>query len=254
MARFGSRLPRRKGPLPFRYVFLLTFVFFCFSTAAGLWIINNGIEPTLMRYAETQTRKIATMVINKAVDKKIASDMNLNKIIQLVPDSSGSSISAINFDTEIINRVKAETTTLVQINLKEAESGNLSVLDPLKEVEVETDKDKKSEGIAYYFPLGQATNNALLGNLGPRIPVRFNAIGDVRSDVESRVEEHGINNAWIKVYIHVEVNVQIIIPFATKITKVEESIPVAMQFIPGKVPQYFNGGEKASPSLQLPSE
>lgn len=252
MAKFGRRLPR-KGPLPFRYVFLLTFVFFSFSTAAGLWIIDKGIEPTLMRYAESQTRKIATLVINKAINKKIANGMDIDKVIELVPVDGGSS-TVLKFNTEIINRVKAETTNIVQMNLKEAERGNLSSLEMLSDVEIVADDDQDEPGIVYYVPLGQATNNALLGNMGPRIPVKFTAIGDVTADVVWDTEDHGINNTLINVSVRVKVNVQIIIPFATKVATVQEDIPIGSIYYPGKVPQFFNGGGDSSPSIQLPGE
>ncbi|HAQ06793.1 MAG TPA: sporulation protein YunB [Bacillus bacterium] len=249
MAKFGRRLPR-KGPLPFRYVFLLTFVFFPFSTAAGLWIIDKGLEPTLMRYAESQTRKIATLVINKAINKKIASGMDIDKVIEFVPVDGGST-TVVKFNTEIINRVKAETTNIVQMNLKEAERGNLTSLEMLSDVEIVTDEDKE-EGIIYYVPLGQATNNALLGNMGPKVPVKFNAIGDVTADVVWETEDHGINNTLINVSVRVKVNVQIIIPFATDIATVQEDIPIGSFYYPGKVPQFYNGGGSTSPAIQLP--
>lgn len=251
MAKFRGRLPR-KGPLPFRYVFLITFVFFSLSTAAGLWIINEGLKPTLVSYADSQTRKIATLVISKAINKKVANVMDINQIIEETPSENGST-NLIKFNTEIINRVLAETTNLVQMNIKEAERGNLSALEFITEVEIEMDETKGEEGIVYYVPLGQATNNALLGNLGPRIPVRFNAIGDIRSDVKTKVTEYGINNAYVEVFIHLEVNVQIIIPFATKVTTVKQDIPVAMGLIRGEVPQFYNGsGKGVAPSLELP--
>jgi sporulation protein YunB len=252
LAKFGHRL-HRKGPLPFRYVFLLTFVFFSFSTAAGLWIIDKGIEPTLMRYAESQTRKIATLVINKAINKKIASGMDIDKVIEFVPVDGGSS-TVVKFNTEIINRVKAETTNIVQMNLKEAERGNLSSLEMLSDVEIVAAKENDEGGIVYYVPLGQATNNALLGNMGPRIPVKFTAIGDVTADVVWETEDHGINNTLINVSVRVKVNVQIIIPFATKVATVQENIPIGSFYYPGKVPQFYNGGGESSPAIQLPGE
>ncbi|NKE07189.1 MULTISPECIES: sporulation protein YunB [Mesobacillus] len=252
MAKFGRRLPR-KGPLPFRYVFLLTFVFFSFSTAAGLWIIDKGLEPTLMKYAESQTRKIATLVINKAINKKIASGMDIDKVIEFVPVDGGTT-TVVKFNTEIINRVKAETTNIVQMNLKEAERGNLTSLEMLSDVELVTDEEDREAGIIYYVPLGQATNNALLGNMGPRVPVKFNAIGDVTADVVWETEEHGINNTLINVSVRVKVNVQIIIPFATEIATVQENIPIGSFYYPGKVPQFYNGGGDTSPAIQLPGE
>lgn len=177
--------------------------------------------------------------------------MDINEIIEESSAENGRS-GMIKFNTEIINRVLAETTNLVQMNIKEAERGNLSSLELLTDVEIEMDETKSEEGIVYYVPLGQATNNALLGNLGPQIPVRFNAIGDIRSDVKTKVTEYGINNAYVEVFIHLEVNVQIIIPFATKITTVKQDIPVAMGLVPGEVPQFYGPGEGSTPSLELP--
>lgn len=252
LAKFRVRLPR-KGPLPYRYVFLLTFVFFTFSTASGLWIINKGIEPTLMSYAETQTKQIATSVISSAEYKANAGGMDIKDIIEYIPNEQEGVIVKLN--TEIIRSVMKETQRLVHQHLKEAEKGNFAFLEGKTDVELNTEESKKNKGIVYEIPLGQATNNALLGNLGPKIPVRFNAVGEVEVDVKPELKPFGINNAWVAVYIEVKVDVQIIVPFATKVTTVVQDIPVAMGTIPGKVPQFFNGGgaDGGGPSIELPS-
>jgi sporulation protein YunB len=236
--------------LPFRYVFLLTFVFFTFSTAMGLWMINKGIEPTLMAYAETQTKQIATSVISSAEYKASAGGMDIKDIIEYVPDDEEGVIVKLN--TEIIRSVMKETQRLVQMNLREAEKGNFHFLES-PDVEMDIDLSKENKGIVYEIPLGQASNIALLGNLGPKIPVRFNAVGEVEVDVKPELKPFGINNAWVAVYIEVKVDVQIIVPFATSITTVRQDIPVAMGTIPGKVPQFYNGGgEGSSPSIEVP--
>ncbi|HLO10708.1 MAG TPA: sporulation protein YunB, partial [Pseudoneobacillus sp.] len=219
MAKFRGRLPR-KGPLPFRYVFLITFVFFTFSTAIGLFLINKGIEPTLMEYAESQTKQIATLVISKAEYKANAGGMDIKDIIEYVPDKEEGVIVKLN--TEIIRSVMKETQRLVHLNLKEAEKGNFEFLESTTDVELDKEKSKKNKGIVYEVPLGQATNIALLGNLGPKIPVRFNAVGEVEVDVKPELKPFGINNAWVAVYIEVKVDVQIIVPFATKVTSVTQ--------------------------------
>ncbi|KON86458.1 sporulation protein [Sporosarcina globispora] len=247
MAKFRGRLPR-KGPLPFRYVFLLTFIFFVISTAAGLWIINEGLKPTLMSYADSQTRKIASLVINNAINKKITNVMDLEEIIEEKGDGSFYTIN-----TEKLNRVKAEVTELVQDNIKQAEKGDLTALESFTDVEIKMEGDKDANGIVYYVPLGQATNNALLGNLGPKIPVKFNAVGSVTSNFITKREDHGINNVYIEVLVRLDVQVQIIIPFATEIITVQEDVPIAIGLIPGEVPQFFNGGDGSSPSIEVPA-
>jgi sporulation protein YunB len=133
-----------------------------------------------------------------------------------------------------------------------AEKGDLSALEQLSDVKIETNKPKDLEGIIWYVPLGQASNITLLGNLGPKIPVRFNAIGNVHPDVKTTVKPMGINNTWIDIAIHLEVSIQIITPFDTKITKLSQNIPVAAGLIQGEVPQFYNGGGSSSPSFELP--
>ncbi|MHC0038984.1 sporulation protein YunB [Pseudoneobacillus sp. C159] len=249
MAKFRGRRSR-KGPLPFRYVFLITFVFFTISTIIGLWVINKGIEPALIAYAEAQTKNIATLVISKAEYKASAGGMDIKEIIEYVPDKDEGVIVRLN--TEIIRSVMKETQRLVHLNLKEAEKGNLEYLESTTDIFLNENESKKGKGIVYEVPLGQATNNALLGNLGPKIPVRFYSIGEVEVDVKPELKPFGINNAWVAVYIEVKVDVQIIVPFATKVTTVIQDIPVAMGTIPGRVPQYYNGGNGEGTSIELP--
>jgi sporulation protein YunB len=249
LARFRGRLPRG-GPLPFRYVFLLTFVFFILSTTVSIWIINKGIEPTLMDIAEKETKRIANLVINNAINQQITEDdIDVKDLITVQQDEYGK-ISSIDFNAAVVQRVLAKTQNRVLKNLKAATQGNLKELE-YPDVEIEIDGPEE-QGIIYYIPLGQAANNTLLGNLGPKIPVRFYVIGDVGADMKDEIEQFGINNAFIKILVHIEVNVQIVIPFATKTTTVSTDIPVAMRIIQGEVPNFYNNGGSADPSFEIP--
>ena len=139
-------------------------------------------------------------------------------------------------------RCKQKLKTLILKNIKEVEHGNLAVLESLEEIEIDYEETNEMEGIAFSIPLGQATNNAILGSLGPKIPIRFTAIGDVQSDVKTKVTEYGINNAHIEVYIALEVNIEIIIPICNRVTTVKRNIPIGMGIFPGDVPQFYNNG------------
>ncbi|KIL42643.1 sporulation protein YunB [Jeotgalibacillus soli] len=240
-----------RGAWPVRYVWLLSCIMFVVFTLLGLWMINTGIKPALMTYAESQTRKIGSLVISKAINREIANVMDINDIIDNVPTDSAEMVTT-KFNTEIINRVLSETTELVQEHLRAIERGDTKVLRSLTELDIEVEESGDMEGIVYTIPLGQAANNALIGNLGPKIPIRFHAVGDVQSNIKSDIREFGINNAYVEVSIHLVVNVQIIVPFATGITTIEQDIPVAMGLIQGQVPEIYNIGEGMSPSLEVP--
>jgi sporulation protein YunB len=242
--------PTRKGPLPLRYVLLLSFIFFLFSTAAGLWIINKSIEPTLMKYAETQTRKIAEIVISNAIEKGNTGSVDA---IQVVPSKDGKPPTA-KLNPEVINNFLAKTTTQILKNLKTAENGDLTTLEQMTDVKINTNPQNNADGLQWYIPIGQVTKSALFGNMGPNIPVRFFAIGDVQPDVKTTFKPMGINNTWIEVSVKLTVSVQIILPFATKVTQITETIPVGGTLIQGDVPQFYNGGGGSAPSIVLPNK
>lgn len=238
-------------PLTARSVWLLSLLLFLLMTVLGLAVINTGVKPTLMLYAESQTKKIGALVISKAVNREIANVMDINEIIENVPTDSAEMVTT-KFNTEIINRVLAETTELVQEQLRAIERGDTAILKSLTELDLEVEDAGNLEGIVYTVPLGQATGNALLGNLGPKVPIRFHAVGNVTSNIKSEIDEFGINNAFVVINIHLVVNVQIIVPFATEVTTIEQDIPVAMGLIQGQVPEIYNVGDGMSPSLEVP--
>ncbi|PLT33988.1 sporulation protein YunB [Bacillus sp. V5-8f] len=243
---------KKKGPLPRRYVFLLSIVFFIFSTAGGIFFINKGIEPALMSYAEAQSRKIAVLVINKAINKKIVDATDTSALIQEIPTRESNGRPSLGWNTALINRIQGETQNLILMNLKEAEKGNFSGLESLTDIDVEMDENAASSGLVFHVPLGQATNIALLGNVGPKIPVKFQALGDAKAMVKWKTVPSGINNTTVDFHIHVVVNIQVILPIATKVTTVEHNIPLGGALIPGDVPQYYNNGANSTPAIELP--
>ena len=212
--------------------------------------LNNQLMPTYLDYAEVQTQKIASYVVSKAINARTTDVLDVNDII--VESENENDMVTIRFNTEVINRVRAETATLVKQYLEQAESGDLSTLPNLDYVEYDVGEMQAGDGIVFFVPLGQAANLPIIGNLGPKIPIRFHIIGNVQTTVEKEVLEFGINNAYVEVSVHIEVNVQIIVPLASSSAKVHQTIPVAMGIVRGHVPQIYTTGDGAQPSIEVP--
>ncbi|MGE8207567.1 sporulation protein YunB [Heyndrickxia sp. NPDC080065] len=244
MVKFRPHKSRR-GPLPLRYVILLTFVFFIFSTVGGLWIVNKGIKPILVRYAESQNQKIAANAVNYAVEEIAKKD--INEILKVVLNEKGN-VSYVEFQPGVLNKITAEVQQLVQSYLNGAEEGDIQDLNY-------ANYKKDSGELVYSIPLGRATNNVLLGNLGPDIPIKFHVIGDTKVNMDYDTEEKGINSTHVKLSIQVKVNVQTIIPFSSKITEYDQTIPLPGGVYKGDVPLYNSGnGNESPPSIQLENE
>ncbi|SFL96073.1 sporulation protein YunB [Salibacterium qingdaonense] len=243
------RKPRLlRGPLPFRYVFLISFILFGLFTVQGLILVEKGIRPTLMAIAHTETQKLATQAINDAISNKIVENIDVEDIIDMQHDNQGN-VSSINFNSKMYNRVQSESVMRVQRYLQMMEEGNIKDLGLPQEIEQELDTEQFTEdGIIHVIPLGQATNNALLAQLGPRVPVRFSAIGHVKASMSESIIESGINNTYVRVSIDIKVDVRVVIPFATDTAVVATSIPVGVAFISGEVPEFYNAGDGDMPS------
>lgn len=239
---------KRWFALPKLTLFLVVFIVLVLLLM--MWL-NNRLAPTYLGYAEVQTNKIASMVISKAINARIANVLDVNEIIEHVPGEQDSMVTT-RFNTEIINRVLSDTNRLVQSHLEQAEAGDLSSLPYIKDIEYDTESMEEDGGVVFFVPLAQAANLPIIGNLGPKIPIRFHVIGNVSSTVDSSIREFGINNAYVEISILLKVNVQVIVPLASKITTVEQRIPVAMGLIQGKVPQIYNTSPDGAPSVEVP--
>lgn len=248
--RMKLRKNNRKGRNSNRLTILL--VSFMLCVILFLYVLNERLMPTYLEYAEVQTKKIASYVVNEAISSRTSSVLDVNDIIEEVPAGSSETVT-VRFNADIINRVQAETQGLVKKYLAQAEQGNLNQLPELENVEYNVGKIEGGDGIVFFVPLGQAANLPLLGNLGPKIPIRFHIIGNVHSDVTSNIKEFGINSALVEVWVNLEVNVQIIVPFASKSATITQSFPVAMGLTRGPVPNiYTNGSDAPQPSLEIP--
>ncbi|MFN2744142.1 MULTISPECIES: sporulation protein YunB [Bacillus] len=245
MRRFRGPLSKR-GPLPFRYVMLLSFVFFILSTTASLLIINTSIKPTLLNIAEMETNRIATHVIQEAVEDYMSEDENVKNMVEMKSDENGK-VTTIDFNSHVLRDMHSKITKQLHHKLKETETEEFNS-------SAKTPKDRH-DGVIYNIPLGQTTGNSLLGNLGPKIPVRLNIIGDVFTDFKQSVKPYGINNALINIGVLVEVKIRVVIPFATKTAVVKNTVPATIQAVHGDVPDFYSGsGSQTAPSIQIPSK
>ena len=251
--RFQGQVKRRRK-IRKRKLLPLLIPAILFAVIFFFYFVNMRLTPTYVEYAEFQTQKVATHVINQAISTRIANILDVNDIIEHVPTETSEMVTT-KFNTEVINRVLADTRTSVEQHLEQAEAGNLEILPRADDIEYDPQKMGDQGGIVFFVPMGQALNIPIIGNLGPKIPIRFHLVGDVKANVVASIEEFGINNAYIEVNILIKVEVQIIIPLATKSNVVEQKIPVAIGLVQGPVPNIFSQGTGAElPSIEVPLE
>lgn len=215
-----------------------------------LFYVNKKILPTLMQFAKIDTEKMAVAIMSNSINDDILNTLSREDIFNITKNNDGE-VSSVDFNPVVVNKVLLMTSSAVSNNLKNIEKGNIKNLTFLNTDDYNLKKLKN--GVISEIPMGIITNNALLSNLGPKIPVKINLIGNVISNVNAKVKNYGINSAIVEIYAHVEVTEEVVIPFSTQQIKVENDIPIAIKIIQGKVPNYYNNAlEKNSSSLSIP--
>ena len=213
-------------------------------------IINERINPILFDYATLESRKFASIIINKAIEKNVATDLIIEDLY-IVSKKENNEITSVDFNPAIVNKVLTKVTSSVQMNLKNLEEGNLDLLEASDDVLIYYDKENLKKGIIFRIPSGIVFNNSLLTNIGPKIPVRFTLVGDVLSGINTKVTNYGINNALLEVSVNIKLTLKVMLPISTKEVNVETNVPIAIKMIQGNVPNYYSNGLNSNFSIPL---
>ena len=74
-------------------------------------------------------------------------------------------------------------------------------------------------------------------NMGPKITVKMQQIGNITTSYESEFESAGINQTRHKIYLNMTATMRVIVPFNSKEVEVTCQIPVSDTIIVGKIPE-----------------
>lgn len=222
------------------FILVLCFTFFLFH------LLGKYISPILLDYAEMETTKLSTLIINKAVENQISNNFKPDDMIKTVTNKNGEIVS-VDFDTNVVNQSLVSINNTISVNLKYLEEGKLDLLDIADVNNVYT--YKSDNNIIYQIPLGVITDMPIIADIGPKIPVKTNTIGSVISNVRTDLTPYGINNALVKIYIEVTVTEQVILPFVSKKINISLEVPVLVKIINGSIPNVYGGGYSVSSPL-----
>ncbi|USG66237.1 sporulation protein YunB [Brevibacillus ruminantium] len=225
MARYRKGSWRQRGKR-----LLLILIIWLIILFVLFLIAEKRMEPTLMLIATQKADQMAKLAITDAVTKRLTQQgVDFDEIIVMEKDKEGK-IMAVNFNFEQYSRIVGETTSRIQNRMKEFEEENVKIA----------------------VPLGLATKSVFLEHYGPKIPVSLVPVGSVKTRLETGMEQAGINMVLVTVYINVEVNLRIVIPFATEQKTVTTMIPITEAIIVGKVPDYLYNNPYGKPDVPYP--
>ena len=179
-----------------------------------LYLYDKKISVVLIKYAKIESKKIGIDIVSKNVSDEVVRVLDKNDIFELDKDNNGN-IEMINYNTKVVNEVLGVASKTV---IK-----NFDIL------------STKNDNIITRIPMGMVTNNLFLENLGPKVPVRLNLVGNVLTSLKTRVKEYGMNSALVEISIRIEANVEILVPLRVEQIKIVNEVPISIKIVEGNV-------------------
>jgi len=173
-------------------------------------IASSKIKKTSQDYANHEIKKIVSSIITATIKENSVKE----NIFEL--EKENDKISSINIDTEKINKILVNINQGIQIKL-----------------------DSMQDTIVFKMPLFAPLNNVFLSTKGPKIPIKFLALGTVLSNVRTELENYGINNALFKIYIDTKIEAKVILPFTSENILIDQTNLLALKIIQGNIPNYY---------------
>ena len=186
----------------------------------SLMVINyfsSQIKTILLPIAEARVNKYVTNMINKATG-----DILFDKELLKINKNSNDEVEMVTYNTYEVTKLIDKITMNIQDEFNGLEYGKVN-----------------DEFVLQKIPFGVIFGNVFLRNLGPKINIRFDMIGNVLTNIETEVKPYGINNAYVETRVFIEANARIIIPFVTKNIKITNVIPISINIYQGKVPNGY---------------
>ncbi len=195
---------------------------------------NEKITPKLLHVAEESINKLNETILTNYRVKDIYPQVDLENAI-LITKNSKEEIISIDFNLENVYKALSIITGYLQ---ESTENSNVR-----KEILKYYNEDLSSglDSIILSVPIGVASDKIYLANLGPRIPVKISYMGYIGSSVRIKLENYGINNVLISIYIDCFITNAFITPSIEKEIYHEYNILVASKIIQGIVPEYYGG-------------
>ena len=189
---------------------MIIIVIVCFNSM--IYIFGKRILPTVLNIGEIKIKSEAIKIINEESVNVYSENFKYDDIIDIEKDAEGN-ITMIRADTVKQNYLASQV--VLKCDEKLSEMGDLGVK----------------------VPLGYLTNNVMFYNMGPKITVKMQQIGNITTSYESAFESAGINQTRHKIYLNLTATMRVIVPFNSKDVEVSCQIPVSDTVIVGKIPE-----------------
>ena len=209
-------------------------LFICFFCVKILLFLNQEITPKLIEIASKNIEKLTYNIFNDySLLEKF--DQQLYDNLYTVYKNKNDEIINVNYNIKTAYQMLQILAQNIKNDFNAIENGTLN-LDYYDE-----ELSNGTNGFILSMPIGVASNNIYITNLGPKIPVKIKFIGTLLTNLKTRVQNYGINNALIEINMDISLQHEIITPVTFQTKDLKYEILLSAQIINGTVPSLYGG-------------
>lgn len=217
MKRFKTKSRKFNRDIVILLIIILTSIF--------IHYYDYKISNKVLNIAKSRLEELTVMYIKKDI---IPKDKDLNKLI-IINKNKNDEIIYVDINYDYANQILQEVVGNIQNNINR--------------IRKENQKELQSYNGNLYLkiPLYLYGNGTLLNNLGPKVVVKLSFYEYVLGTIDTEIEQYGINNVLLKVYLDVELNQKMIIPYQERLVKNNFRLILGTKLINGTVPDIYGG-------------
>ena len=226
-----SRL-KLKRSIKLSYVIMIVLFLIVFNVIFLFSIFNKKINTKIIKVANMDVDKI---IDNIVTEYSLKEDYDTIKDILIISKNKNDEIIDVSFDLKKVYNFSSHITEQLKSDLYDLKKGNTAI--DFNDEYLLNDK----EYFVLLIPMGILSDNTYFSNMGPKIPVKIKFIGNLYTNVKTKITDYGINNSLIEVYTTIDISTLIITPVASKRVKRSYDVLIASKIIEGKVPDIYGG-------------
>ena len=182
--------------------------------------------------------EITKYYMNNTIKKYLNVDSSDYIKVNLVNNN----IVSVDIDNFMCNKLLNDIIIDLETNVKNLEMGKINNYHNLEII-------KGNNGIIILMPVGVSLGNSLFSGLGPKIPVKVSFLENIDAYVDVVVENYGINNSLIKLYINIDIEEVLEMPTNNRFSNVKYKFLISSKLINGEVPSVLGGTINKSSNL-----
>lgn len=202
-----------KSFLKNKYVWLLALL-----VALICRIANGYFSQAVDIYTASKVRNYAEGLIAECIEVELLKELDGADFFKESFDAKGN-VSYAYIDSLKINKIRNSIILYTD--------------EAINEINEHHDFDRIDIPLGYLFGIKYFLAD------GVRVPIELEVIGN--QDVELKMEtlSKGINTTIIEIYLDISIDIQVVIPFQSKITTTSTRVPLTIEIMNNEIPYYL---------------